>query len=90
LFSQIIQNLKLNESGSISSISVEFAYRIFHISMRVMWKKNTLSARNQPIELLCQHLGKKCLTLQNEGIFYKMYTYLEKKRIGKKDPSSGQ
>jgi hypothetical protein len=57
--------------------------------MRVMRKKNTLSSRNQSIELLCQHLGKKCMNLQNEAVFIKIYSYIEKKKTGKKAPTSG-
>lgn len=52
--------------------------------MRIMWKKNSKSMKGQPIELLCQHYGKKCKCLSNEINLKKLFMFIQKKKIAKK------
>lgn len=84
MFSTITNNLELIENTSNSALGIEFLYKMIQVSMRIIWKKNYNSNKGHPLELLCQHYGKKCKNLTNEIVLKKLFMYVQKKKAQKK------
>ena len=61
---------------------------MIQVSMRIIWKKNHNSNKGHPLELLCQHYGKKTKNLSNEIILKKVFLYVQKKKAQKKTGSN--
>jgi len=90
MFITITSNLDLQENTPASAFAIEFVYKMIQSSLRVMWRKNAKSTKGQPIELLCQHYGKKCKSLSNEINLKKIFLFIQKKKIQKKTAQGEQ
>ena len=53
-----------------------------YISTRIISKKSVTT--NQPIDLLCSHLGKKIRYIYNEKVLKKLLAYIQKRKCMKK------
>ena len=84
MFTTITNNLELIENSNASALGIEFLYKEIQVSLRIIWKKNYSSNKGHPIELLCQHFGKKSKNLTNEIVLKKLYMFVQKKKGQKK------
>ena len=84
MFHTITNNLELIENTNTSNLGIEFLYKMIQVSMRIIWKKAYNSNKGHPLELLCQHFGKKTKNFTNEIILKKIFLFLQKKKSQKK------
>jgi hypothetical protein len=84
LFTSIFDSLKLKETSTITPIYLEFVFRMIRISMKIMRKETGGSSPGQLMEVLCHSLGKRAQELHHEDIFYRIFGYLQKKRLQNK------
>ena len=83
IFQTITNNLDLESNTNYVMLSVELLYKMAQISMRIMWKKNK-NSDTKPIELLCQHYGKRVKKFNSPNTLYRLFQYIQKKKTMKK------
>ena len=85
VYTTVTSNLDFEDKSSLGAFTIEFVFKMIHSSLRIMWMKNFKSVKTQPIELLCQHYGKKCKNLSNDTILKKLFSFLQRKKAQKRN-----